>query len=181
MRLLAWNIRQGGGSRLARIAAALDRHEADILVLSEYRGGQSAMRLLAVLDGLGYRYATTLILPPGRTGVLIAARCAFREHGTVGPDRDRHLPLARERAGRQGLLPRLQRMGLRIHLGRPRAAVLRRTNPDAASGLRGRGGAPDRRPRLPGRTRPPDGCARQLSLAAEISCCPRMPTRRGRR
>ena len=84
MRLLAWNIRQGGGSRLARIAAALERHAADILVLSEYRGGQSAMRLLAVLDALGYRYATTLMPPPGRAGVLIAARRAFREHGTLG-------------------------------------------------------------------------------------------------
>jgi len=30
MRLLAWNIRQGGGSRLARIADALTRHDADI-------------------------------------------------------------------------------------------------------------------------------------------------------
>jgi hypothetical protein len=40
MRLLAWNIRQGGGSRLARIADALARHEADVLVLSEYRGGK---------------------------------------------------------------------------------------------------------------------------------------------
>jgi len=84
MRLLAWNIRQGGGSRLARIASALEHHEADILVLSEFRGGQSAARLLAALDALGYRYATTLMPPPGRTGVLIAARCPFREHGMVG-------------------------------------------------------------------------------------------------
>jgi hypothetical protein len=30
MRLLAWNIRQGGGSRLPRIADALQRHDADI-------------------------------------------------------------------------------------------------------------------------------------------------------
>ena len=84
MRLLAWNIRQGGGSRLARIAGVLEHHEADILVLSEYRGGQSAVRLLAALDALGYRYATSLMPPPGRTGVLIAARHAFREHGIVG-------------------------------------------------------------------------------------------------
>jgi endonuclease/exonuclease/phosphatase family metal-dependent hydrolase len=48
MRLLAWNIRQGGGSRLGRIADALARHEADILVLSEYRGGESAARLRGV-------------------------------------------------------------------------------------------------------------------------------------
>jgi exonuclease III len=83
MRVLAWNIRQGGGSRLARIADALEHHQADILVLSEYRGGPSATRLLATLDTLGYRYATTFAPPPGRTGVLIAARCPFREHGPV--------------------------------------------------------------------------------------------------
>ena len=83
MRLLAWNIRQGGGSRLPRIVAALERHAADIVVLSEYRGGPSATRLLAALDALGYRYATTLMPPPDRTGVLIAARAPFQEDGPV--------------------------------------------------------------------------------------------------
>ena len=83
MRLLAWNIRQGGGSRLARIADALSRHEADILVLSEYRGGEAAMRFRAALETLGYRYATPLAPPPGRSGVLIAARCAFGDRGEV--------------------------------------------------------------------------------------------------
>jgi hypothetical protein len=39
VRLLAWNIRQGGGSRLSRIADALAHRDADILVLSEYRAG----------------------------------------------------------------------------------------------------------------------------------------------
>src|SRR5215472_2757025 len=34
MRLLAWNIRQGGGSRLSLIADALKCHDADIVVLS---------------------------------------------------------------------------------------------------------------------------------------------------
>jgi exodeoxyribonuclease-3 len=83
MRLVAWNIRQGGGSRLPRIVEALQRHDADILVLSEYRGGAAATRLLAALDALGYRYATTLAPPAGRTGVLIAARCPFQEHGSL--------------------------------------------------------------------------------------------------
>jgi hypothetical protein len=60
MRLLAWNIRQGGGSRLARIADALAHHKADILVLSEYRGGEAGVRLRAALDALcnGPRTAT---------------------------------------------------------------------------------------------------------------------------
>ena len=83
MRLLAWNIRQGGGSRLLRIADALKRHDADIVVLSEYRGGLSAPRLVAALRALGYRYATTLVPPPSRNGVLVAARCAFRGEGAV--------------------------------------------------------------------------------------------------
>jgi len=83
MRLLAWNIRQGGGSRLPRIADALARHEADILVLSEYRGGEAAGRLRAALALLGYRYATAVTPPPGRSGVLVAARCAFRDDGAV--------------------------------------------------------------------------------------------------
>src|SRR5437764_8815574 len=84
MRLVAWNIRQGGGSRLARIADALSHHEADILVLSEYRGGEAAVRLRAALETLGYRYATPLSPPRGCSGVLIAARCAFRDHRPVG-------------------------------------------------------------------------------------------------
>ena len=49
LRLLAWNIRQGGGSRLPAIVEALARHEADVLVLSEYRGGDSALRLCEAL------------------------------------------------------------------------------------------------------------------------------------
>jgi exodeoxyribonuclease III len=83
MRLVAWNIRQGGGSRLPRIADALRRLDADILVLSEYRGGPSAPRLCATLHELGYRHTTTLVPPPNRNGVLVAARCPFRQNGAV--------------------------------------------------------------------------------------------------
>ena len=83
MRLLAWNIRQGGGSRLTRIADAHARHEADILVLSEYRGGEAAVRLRAALDDARLSVCDALAPPPGRSGVLIAARCAFRDQGEV--------------------------------------------------------------------------------------------------
>src|SRR6516162_4700244 len=83
MRLLAWNIRQGGGSRLPRIAEALKRHDADIVVLSEYRGGPSAPRLCAALHALGYSHATTLVPPSSCNGVLVAARRPFHGHGGV--------------------------------------------------------------------------------------------------
>jgi exodeoxyribonuclease III len=83
MRLLAWNIRQGGGSRLARITAALAEHDADVLVLSEYRGGDSAERLRAALAALGYSYITAPTPPPGGNGVLIAARRNFDDGGPI--------------------------------------------------------------------------------------------------
>ncbi|HTZ36011.1 MAG TPA: endonuclease/exonuclease/phosphatase family protein [Stellaceae bacterium] len=78
MRLLAWNIRQGGGTRLAAIVGALMRHDADVLVLSEYRGGDSALRLREALARLGYPHATALMPPPGKSGVLVAARRRLR-------------------------------------------------------------------------------------------------------
>ena len=83
MRLLAWNIRQDGGSRLARIADALKRHDADIVVLSEYRGGPSSSRLCEALHAVGYRHVTTLIPPPRCNGVVIAARRPFLGQGAV--------------------------------------------------------------------------------------------------
>ena len=68
---------------MPRIADAQKRHDADIVVLSEYRGGPSAPRLVTALHALGYRHATTLVPPPSRNGVLVAARRPFREHGAV--------------------------------------------------------------------------------------------------
>jgi exonuclease III len=86
LRLVAWNIRQGGGTRLAAIAAALARHDADILVLSEYRGGESGLRLVEMLDVLGYRHVSLPAPPAGNSGVLIAARTRFHAYGTISPD-----------------------------------------------------------------------------------------------
>ena len=83
MRLLAWNIRQGGGRRLPAIAEALARHEADVLVLSEYRGGDSALRLKEALARLGYPHVTSAVPPPGKSGVLVAARRRFRAHAAI--------------------------------------------------------------------------------------------------
>ncbi len=80
VRLLAWNIRQGGGTRLAAIVAALAAHAADILVLSEYRGGDSGARLIAALAAIGYRHVSAPPPPPGRNGTLVAARARFGLH-----------------------------------------------------------------------------------------------------
>ena len=80
MRLLAWNIRQGGGARLPAICEALRRHDADVLVISEYRGGDAALRLCEAVERLGYQHRTALRPPPGKSGVLVAARRRIRAH-----------------------------------------------------------------------------------------------------
>ncbi len=63
--------------------AAIARHDADVLILSEYRGGDSAERLRTALRAGGYRHASKLVPPPQRTGVLIAARRPLVERGPV--------------------------------------------------------------------------------------------------
>src|SRR5262249_39335305 len=57
--------------------------DADVLILSEYRGGDSAIRLRAALKGAGYRYTSSVLPPPNRVGVLVAARRRFIERGPV--------------------------------------------------------------------------------------------------
>jgi exonuclease III len=73
MRLLAWNIRHGGGRRLPRVVETIARHAADVAVLCEYRLTTGAA-LRAALADRGYRHATDVEPPTGRNGVLIASR-----------------------------------------------------------------------------------------------------------
>ena len=74
MRLVTWNIRAGGGTRLAKIAEALAAHQADVLILTEYRSGEAGQRLRAVLRDQGYVWLSP-VEPPGIcNGVLIATR-----------------------------------------------------------------------------------------------------------
>jgi exodeoxyribonuclease III len=83
LRLLTWNIRAGGGTRLPRIAEALATHAADVLILTEYRSGDAGQRLRAVLRDLGYSWLSP-IEPPGiRNGVLIASRVKPRSAAHV--------------------------------------------------------------------------------------------------
>ena len=83
LRLLTWNIRAGGGSRIPAIGSALAPHDADVLVLTEYRDGPSVFALHAELARLGYKHVTRCLPPRGRNGVLIASRRRFQEIGLL--------------------------------------------------------------------------------------------------
>ena len=78
-------------------------------------------------------------------------------------------PWLRRRARRQGVLPRLQRMGLRVHEGRSGPAVLRRAASRCSTRDYAIAGDPARRRAgLPRRAGPADGRDGQLPAAAEI-------------
>lgn len=74
MKLLTWNILHGGGARrMPEIVLALLGHDADVVVLTEFRtttGGQ----IRAVLDDHGWRHQLTSEPEAGCNGILIAAR-----------------------------------------------------------------------------------------------------------
>ena len=53
MRILSWNILQGGGRRIDDILATLQSHQADIVALQEFRHSSSKTKLIAGLDELG--------------------------------------------------------------------------------------------------------------------------------
>lgn len=47
MRVVGWNVMQGGGTRVGRIIAALKQLDGDVLVLSEHRASGPLGPLLA--------------------------------------------------------------------------------------------------------------------------------------
>ena len=53
MRILTWNIRHGGGARVPRILAGLDRHRLDIAVLTEYRHNSGGEAIRTGLRAMG--------------------------------------------------------------------------------------------------------------------------------
>lgn len=76
MKILSWNIRQGGGSRAERIADYLVHSAADVVVLSEFRNNDSGhlIRIKLLVAGYGYQFATGE--DGGTNGVLVASKAA---------------------------------------------------------------------------------------------------------
>lgn len=73
MKILAWNIRHGGGSRVAAIASAIAAHAPDVAVLTEFRAA-AGVELQRLLAARGYRHLLVPPLAPRQNGVAIASR-----------------------------------------------------------------------------------------------------------
>ena len=76
MRIVAWNIRAGGGYRGPALAAQLRRLRPDVVALCEFRGTPPSATLAGALGGLGLRHQLTTadLRRPALNGVLVASR-----------------------------------------------------------------------------------------------------------
>src|SRR5256884_1118273 len=80
MRVVAWNIRAGGGVRADAIARQLARWQPDVVALSEFRATPPSARLAARLAacGLAHQLATCDPRTMTRNALLVASRWPLR-------------------------------------------------------------------------------------------------------
>jgi len=101
MRLVAWNIRAGGGKRADHIATALKGFAPDLVVLSEFRSGPPSQSIAASLadNGLTAQMDTLNELKPNVNGLLVASRARLKRVGLRDkPDEPGRWLMAREAA-----------------------------------------------------------------------------------
>lgn len=97
MRIVAWNIRAGGGRRVESIRDQIVDWDPDLVVLSEFRATPPSAWLADALRANGWRFqrSTARVDDASRTSLLIAGRQPVRRAGLRAPtpDDDRWLGL----------------------------------------------------------------------------------------
>jgi exonuclease III len=80
MRIVAWNIRAGGGRRVATLTRQLQRWTPDVVALSEFRATGPSRALAAALaaGGLPHQVTTANRARPQANALLVAARWPLR-------------------------------------------------------------------------------------------------------
>ncbi len=77
IKVLSWNIQQGGGSRIHKIMSALGKIKAQVVVLSEYRNNSNGQKLRGLLLAAGYRYQAVSAATAQVNSVIIASTFPF--------------------------------------------------------------------------------------------------------
>ncbi len=87
VKILSWNILQGGGRRTEDIITHIVAKKADIIALQEFRPGKYGDQICAALEQSGLRFQFVPEADDHRNTMLIAARAGF-EAGDFMPDRE---------------------------------------------------------------------------------------------
>jgi exodeoxyribonuclease-3 len=76
MKVLSWNIQQGGGSRLPRIIDAIIAQDPDVILLTEFHARPGDM-LCAKLKAAGWPYAESTNPDGSDNGICAISRTAM--------------------------------------------------------------------------------------------------------
>lgn len=90
LRILSWNIQQGGGSRHLKILRAVAKENPHILVFSEYRNNKNGETIKAALKKMGYLYQIFPEATAQKNCVLMASKVEFT--GSWFPECDPSYP-----------------------------------------------------------------------------------------
>lgn len=86
LKILSWNIRQGGGTRILSICKLIVSSKSDIVILSEFRNNGSGERIRNHLLKHGYRYQAVSAAKPDQNTAAIFSKLPGDIH--LFPDSD---------------------------------------------------------------------------------------------
>lgn len=86
LKILSWNIQQGGGTRVSKITKAIASINPDILVLSEFRNNKHGILLRTNFLKLGYHHHQVAKAKKEENSVIICSKIPF--NGKQFPDSD---------------------------------------------------------------------------------------------
>lgn len=92
MKILTWNIRNGGGKDCAETISALLQHNADIIALTEYQS-KNELPLIKAIRGAGYKFIETTNPEAKENGILVASKqdAVTQNHFSLDQDEKRWL------------------------------------------------------------------------------------------
>lgn len=73
LKILTWNIRQGGKKAIRQIVESLFSYHADLIILTEYKNNEAGVYLISELRRAGWLYIQTSEPPNKENGILIAS------------------------------------------------------------------------------------------------------------
>ena len=131
-RLIAWNIRAGGGVRCERISDAILGLGPDAVILSEFRSTPPSQQIADTLGRAGLHHQSTTLpeVPRGRNALLLASREPLRRVPLKDPPREsgrwRIVRLQRSRIVLGGMHVPNQHTGRKPHYHDAVLSIMRR-------------------------------------------------------
>lgn len=81
LKILSWNIQQGGGSRILKISDAIGKIAPEIFTLSEFRNNKNGITLRNYFLNQGYNHQCVAQASSDKNGVIICSKLPFNaEH-----------------------------------------------------------------------------------------------------